>query len=74
MKKCPPGADDIEPPSGPIFNILADFKPQLGDRKQSLSLRALQVVDFDPRIVDDLFMIVHEVKEAAHDEMNHQLG
>jgi hypothetical protein len=66
MEKRALRTNDIEPPPGPIFYVRADFLAQFGDGKESLNLGALQVMDFDPRIVDDLFMIVHKVKEAAH--------
>ena len=66
MKKGSLGADDIEPPSGPILRIAADFLSQLGDGKESLDLGAFQVVDFNSRVVDDLFVIVHKMEEAAH--------
>jgi hypothetical protein len=66
MEKRALRTDDIEPPSRPILDVRADFVAQFGDGKESLILGALQVMDFDPCIVDDLFMIVHKVKEAAH--------
>jgi len=66
MKEATLRTDDIESPSGPILDGLADFLAQFGDGEESLDLSAFQVMDFNPRIVDDLFMIVHEVKEASH--------
>ena len=66
MKERSLGADDIEPPSPPILGIAADFLPQLGDGKQGLDLGTLQVMNFNSCIVDDLFVIVHKVEEAAH--------
>lgn len=66
MKEAALGANDIEPPSGPILDVLADLLAQFGDCEKGLNLSALQVMNFDPCIVDDLFMIVHKVKEAAH--------
>jgi hypothetical protein len=66
MKKPASRAHDIEAPPGPILNVGADFLAQLGDGEERFSLGTLQVMNFDPCIVDDLFMIVHKVKEAAH--------
>ncbi|MGO4526483.1 hypothetical protein AB4097_16670 [Microvirga sp. 2MCAF35] len=66
MKKSASGAHDIEAPAGPILDIGANLLAQFGDGEERLSLGAFQVMNFDPRIVDDLFMIVHKVKEAAH--------
>jgi hypothetical protein len=66
MEKRAPRTNDIEPPTGPVLDIRADFLAQFGDGKESLNLGTLQVLDFNPCIVDDLFMIVHKVEEAAH--------
>ena len=66
MKEAALRTDDIESPSRPILDALADFLAQFGDGEKSLNLSAFQIMDFNPRIVDDLLMIVHEVKEAAH--------
>nr|WP_162820585.1 hypothetical protein [Microvirga calopogonii] len=66
MEKPASRTHDIEAPTGPIFNLGADLLAQFGDGKESLCLGTLQVMNFDPRIVDDLFMIVHKVKETAH--------
>ena len=67
------GADDIEPPTRPIVDIRTDFMPQLGDSELSLIFGALQIVDFDSCIVDDLFVIVHKVEEATHFWIDHPL-
>ena len=66
MEKRALRTNDIEPPTGPILDVRADFLAQFGDGKESLNLGALQVLDFNPCIVDDLFMIVHKMEEAAH--------
>ncbi len=73
VQERPSGADDIEPPTGPIGDILTNLMAQLGDGELSLILGALQIVDFDPCIVDDLFMIVHKVEEATHFGIDHPL-
>ena len=67
------GADDIEPPTGPDVDIRTDLMPQLGDGEQGLIFGALQIEDFDPCIVDDLFVIVHKVEEATHFGIDHPL-
>ncbi|MBO1906464.1 hypothetical protein KHP60_15215 [Microvirga sp. 3-52] len=66
MEKRALRADDIEPPAGPILDFRADFMAQFGNGKQSLDLGALQVLDFNPCIINDLLVIVHKVEEAAH--------
>ena len=66
MEKQAPGAYDVEAPPGPVLDVGADLLAQFVDGQERLSLGTLQVSNFDPRIVDDLFMIVHKVKEAAH--------
>ena len=66
MEKRAFGTDDIEPPTGPILDIRANFMSQFGNGKKSLDLGAFQVMNFNSCIVDDLFMIVHKVEEAAH--------
>jgi len=71
MQEHPPRANDIKPPAGPIGNLGADLVPQLGDGELGLILGTLQIVDFDPCIVDDLFVIVHKVEEATHLGIDH---
>ncbi|MBQ0823144.1 hypothetical protein KBI52_23420 [Microvirga sp. HBU67558] len=66
MQKRALGTHDVEAPSGPVLDVLSDLAAQFGDGKERLILGALQVMNFDPCIVDDLFVIVHKVKEAAH--------
>ena len=73
VQERPLGADDIEPPTRPIVDIRTDLMPQLGDGELGLILGAFQIVDFDPCIVDDLFVIVYKVEEAAHFGMDHPL-
>jgi len=73
VQERPLGADDIEPPTRPIVDIRTDFMPQLGDGELGLIFGALQIVDFDSCIVDDLFVIVHKVEEATHFGIDHPL-
>jgi len=73
VKKRAFGADDVEAPTGPVFGVLADLLPQFMDGDESLRLGAFEIMDFDPRVVDDLLVIVHEVEEAAHLGTNHPL-
>ena len=73
VQERPSGADDIEPPTGPIVDVRTDLMPQLGNGELRLILGALQIVDFDPCIVDDLFVIVHKVEEATHFGIDHPI-
>ena len=66
MKQPASRTYDVEAPSGPVLDVDADLLTQFSDGKESLSHGTLQVMNFDPCVVDDLFMIVHKVKEAAH--------
>jgi hypothetical protein len=66
MEKGSCRADDVEPPSGPVTGLVSNFLPEFADGNESLHLGTLKVKNFDSCVVDDLFVIVHKVEEAAH--------
>jgi len=66
VEKCPEGADDFQPPPGPIMGFSADFRSQLFDGGEGLHLGTLEVFDLYTCVIDNLVMIAHEMEEATH--------
>ncbi len=57
---------DIKPPALPGCANFNRLSPQVVNGQHGLSLGMLKIGDLDPFVVEDLFVVVHQVKVAAH--------